>query len=1245
MPQLSQFNGGGRRRTARLLALLLPSALVVLLMLSMGVNADAQTAALPRIMTMHLELVGNIPLVFENGLVYVDGASGEDTGACGDMATPCRTIGHTLANRTADGATLFVASGVYTENLTINNLDVTLRGGYSPGSTRWSSQAGETVIDGGGVDRTFLVHGGSQVVLEDLTITGGRAPEQACWGGGLSVTNGHVTVRRSTVRDNQARCTSGQSGGGAGGGLDANNDEGPASLHVEDSMLLRNEAGDHGSALSTWQTTVVLTNVVVAGNGRHVLALNQTTFNAAHMTMVDNAQDGAALLDFDSASTITLLNSIIWNSGGIACGEGGGLCNFTYSDLEGGWPGEGNLDTDPIFASAATGNYRLRADSPLIDAGAAQGAADHDLDGNPRPLNAGFDIGAYEFTGTPGPNVGDRYVSANGDDAGPNLCLDPAHPCATIQHALDMANPDESVLVAGGVYTENLTIARSVTIVGGLDPTTWNRNLSVFESIILGAPSLPLSQRMLQDLHPVVEVVEDTATVVLDGLSLTGGYGVFAGGVQAGNATVTIRNCYIHDNRAVGTEESQAGAAVVAFNGGGLTIENSRLQRNTIDTQGGAAGVRTHSAPLHLVNCVVSDNRGDMSVHANGPVTIVHSTIANGDGGILINPPDPAQLHILNSIVYGTDWAIGHEGEGVADVRYTLVEGGYDGEGNIDADPQFVDAANGDYRLQTSSPAVNAGTPNYPDALTTDLEGRVRDWQPDLGAYELPLVDLDASARGIVLPATAAVGQPLQPAAAVLNAGATALVNPTPVRCTIVLDASILYSQTVAASAPWAPFVWQSLELPPFTPAAAGIYTVTCTTQLAGDERPENDSHSQAFAVINDAADSWSKDNPTDDGTIPSGLNDWYQSPDIWVRHADDNGVVHQDPIAGVPNYVYARLRNRGTQPLTGTLELSWIAPSLGARCGDWAPIGAIPFANLQPGELRIVKTAWTPAQSGHTCLQALQDSADDPYDRALECTPLWVPWDNNLTWRNVNIFDNPATPGRSVAVTAATFDLVNPYNAAQAVDLIVDKQRWPSGGAVLLTLPGELFAQWNAAGAMGENIEVLTPTQQVRLTAGAQSTLRGLPLNATEAAPIAANFNGPAGADFMLDFAAQIHGATIGGVSYHWIVDSTPPAVQAATPAPGSTAVALDAPIVLTFSHAMAPESLSLTASPPLAGWEAIWNETRSVATITHSPLRSAAAYTVTALAFDDNSIALAAPYVWSFHTEARVYLPTIVR
>jgi hypothetical protein len=57
-----------------------------------------------------------------------------------------------------------------------------------------------------------------------------------------------------------------------------------------------------------------------------------------------------------------------------------------------------SLTGDPLFAAAATGNYRLQAGSPAVNTGLASvsSVVTRGYDGVPRPQGSGFDLGAFE---------------------------------------------------------------------------------------------------------------------------------------------------------------------------------------------------------------------------------------------------------------------------------------------------------------------------------------------------------------------------------------------------------------------------------------------------------------------------------------------------------------------------------------------------------------------------------------------------------------------------------------------------------------------------------------------------------------------------------------------------------------------------------------------------------------------------------------------------------------------------------
>lgn len=225
------------------------------------------------------------------------------------------------------------------------------------------------------------------------------------------------------------------------------------------------------------------------------------------------------------------------------------------------------------------------------------------------------------------------------------------------------------------------------------------------------------------------------------------------------------------------------------------------------------------------------------------------------------------------------------------------------------------------------------------------------------------------------------------------------------------------------------------------------------------------------------------RDHPHDDGSVPSnrGGQPWWDSPDIWVRHANDGQTLSQNPEVGRQNWVYVRVRNTGDAPLDNlTVHLYGSPGAANLRWpDDWAPeIGQATIPRLAAGAASVVAIPWTPTTPGHFCFLARLEAVDDRI-----VNDGWVPFDNNICQRNVQARGSDAGSGtESITFGAGQRDRGSGYST-----LTVRSPAFPPGGvgAVRFNDPA-LYQRWQDAGGTASGGTLDPATSSVRFGAGA---------------------------------------------------------------------------------------------------------------------------------------------------------------
>jgi len=106
----------------------------------------------------------------------------------------------------------------------------------------------------------------------------------------------------------------------------------------------------------------------------------------------------------------------------------------------------------------------------------------------------------------------------------------------------------------------------------------------------------------------------------------------------------------------------------------------------------------------------------------------------------------------------------------------------------------------------------------------------------------------------------------------------------------------------------------------------------------------------------------------------------------IWNRRHNDGGTTHEEPVVGVTNFAFVKIKNRGTQAATGVVVKAFHAnPAAGlVYPNDWQPMttAQLPAANVAPNstaEITVGPFQWVPSQIGHECMFMVVSATGDP--------------------------------------------------------------------------------------------------------------------------------------------------------------------------------------------------------------------------------------------------------------------------
>ncbi len=331
----------------------------------------------------------------------------------------------------ANGDTVLVASGTYTENINFNGKEIVVASHYILDEN--PDFIASTIIDGSNPDQpdtascVLFVSGETpNSILQGFTLTGGTGTR---WrdehgagvfieGGGILITLSSPTIKNNLIVGNEAIRRPGGTLSAGGGGIRC----GDGSPLIVNNIITDNSGMYGGGIVMNFASGIIKNNLIthnrvyqangpisfggggiwVTGSGTTTIITNNTIFgNSSYGYGSSAAGRGGGILVW--STPVDARNNIVWGNTQERDGQVYVISSpsslFEYNDIGGGWEGEGNINEVPMFGPD---NFYLSGESPCIDAGDTS-SIHNDPEDSSSPGNAEWpslgnvrnDMGAY----------------------------------------------------------------------------------------------------------------------------------------------------------------------------------------------------------------------------------------------------------------------------------------------------------------------------------------------------------------------------------------------------------------------------------------------------------------------------------------------------------------------------------------------------------------------------------------------------------------------------------------------------------------------------------------------------------------------------------------------------------------------------------------------------------------------------------------------------------------------------------